>query len=284
MAKAAKPATWAIRPGDCVPLLRQQGKGSVNLVFADPPFNIGREKYDNYDDKRPRDEYLKWSAEWIKGIHHVLHQHGSFWLAIGDGLVSELDVQAKEQGFHKRGHVIWLYTFGVNCARNFTRAHTHLLYYTKSKTRYVFNENDPELRVPSARQLVYNDKRAHPNGRLPDDVWVLRPQELANAFNGHSDAWLQSRICGTFKERIKGSDNQMPLPIMERIIRATSNPGDLVLDPFGGTFTTGEAAIRLGRSFLGFEISKAFCERGTKRLTGCSTLPVAKKAAKKATK
>lgn len=260
-----KKGSWRILAKDCIKGLEEVTPGSVHLVCADPPFNIDR-KYDNYDDRKPRDEYLRWSYRWMNRVHHALHPHGSFWLFIHDSLVSEMDVQAKDLGFYKRSHVIWAFTFGVNCARNFTRAHTHVLYYTKAKTKYTFNEQDPANRVPSARQLIYADKRANPANRLPDDVWILRPGELEEYFNGQSDMWLQSRICGTFHEKIKGLDNQIPLPIMERIVRTCSRPGDIVLDPFLGSGTTGVAAIRLGRHFQGFEISKKYLAAAAKRL------------------
>jgi len=249
----------------CETLLGQMNKGIANLVFADPPFNIGR-KYDLYDDDREDGDYLAWCKTWLKLVHYITHRHGTFWLAIGDKYVSELDVMAKSFGFHKRSHVVWAYTFGVNCAKNFTKAHTHLLYYTKSKTRYTFNADDEKLRVPSARQLVYNDKRANVNGRLPDDVWILRQDELLKVFGGRADVWLQSRVCGTFHERIKGFDNQMPLPILERIVAATSNKHDLIVDPFLGTGTTAVAAFASERNFLGMDISKKCCLASLRRV------------------
>lgn len=266
MAKKKAADAYAVHAKDCVEGMRHLTTGSVNLAAADPPFNIGREKYDNYDDKRPRDEYLVWSEKWLKEVYRVLHKHGTFWLAIHDSLVSEMDVLCKSIGFHKRSHVVWSYTFGVNCPKNFTRSHTHLLYYTRSKTKFTFNADDSDLRVPSARQLVYNDKRANPKGRLPDDTWILRPSELAECFNGHSDTWLASRICGTFKERVKDADNQMPLVIMERIVRVSSKPGDLVMDPFSGTGTTGVAAVKLGRTYVGFDQSAKMCQKAIARL------------------
>ncbi len=266
MAKSKKPEMYAVHNCDCVQGMQQLTDNLIPLIFADCPYNIGR-KYENYDDKRPRDEYLKWAETWLRQIHRVLHKHGTFWLAIHDSLVSEMDVLCKSIGFHKRSHVVWSFTFGVNCAQNFTKSHTHLLYYTKTKSKYTFNADDPDLRVPSARQLIYNDKRANPKGRLPDDIWILRPGELAEFFKGHSDTWLVSRICGTFKERVEGADNQIPLPIMERIIRATSKPGDLVMDPFSGTGSTGVAAVSLGRQYIGYEISATMFAKSRDRIS-----------------
>lgn len=257
---------WRIVHCDAVEEIRRLKTGAIHLACYDPPYNIGRDGYEDYDDKLPRDVYMDWARSWMSETYRVLHRHGSFWCFIGDELVSELDVLAKELGFHKRGHIIWAFTFGVNCPKKFTRAHTHILYYTKTKSKFTFNKDDSELRVPSARQLIYKDKRANPKGRLPDDVWILRPNEMAEIFNGDSDVWLQSRICGTFKERIKGSDNQLPIELLKRIIRTSSNQGDMVLDIFSGTGTTIAAANELGRKALGFEQSARDVKRIQQRM------------------
>src|SRR5947209_8508762 len=82
------------------------------------------------------------------------------------------------------------------------------------------------------------DARANPRGRLPDDTWILRPQELPKAFGADEDTWYFPRVCGTFKERAGWHGCQMPEQLLGRIIRACSNRGDVVLDPFAGSGTT----------------------------------------------
>ena len=109
-----------IHQGDCVKLLAQVDEGSVDLVFADPPFNIGYE-YDVYDDKRETEDYLGWCGQWIGGVHRALKPDGTFWLAIGDEYAAELKIEAQKIGFHTRSWVIWYYTFGVNCVNEFSR-------------------------------------------------------------------------------------------------------------------------------------------------------------------
>ena len=74
--------------------------------------------------------------------------------------------------------MIWYYTFGVNCTHKFSRSHAHLFYFVKDPAQFTFRKDEPENRVLSARQLVYADARANPKGRLPDDTWILRPQDL----------------------------------------------------------------------------------------------------------
>jgi len=238
--------------------------GSVDLVFADPPFNIGYD-YDVYQDKQSEDSYLDWTEKWGAEVHRILKPDGSFWLAIGDDFAAELKVLfRKTLGFTCRSWVIWYYTFGVNCKQKFSRSHTHLFHFVKNAKKFTFNTE--AIRVPSARQLVYADARANASGRLPDDTWVLRPQDLPKGFEANEDTWYMPRVCGTFKERAGFHGCQMPERLLARIIEVSSNPGELVVDPFGGSGSTLVVAKKLGRKCLGFELSENYAERIKMRL------------------
>ena len=251
---------------DCLIGMRKLPSGVVDLAFADPPFNIGY-AYDVYQDRQSDQEYLSWCRQWLAEIVRVLKPHGTFWLAIGDEYAAELKlIMQRELGLWCRNWVVWYYTFGMHCVRKFSRSHAHLFYMVKDKERFVFNED--AIRVPSARQLVYADRRACPKGRIPDDTWILRPQDLPDGFRPDEDTWYFPRVCGTFKERVGGHGCQMPEQLLGRIIRACSNPGDLVLDPFAGTGTTLAAAKKLHRHFIGFELSAQYTERIEARLDG----------------
>ncbi len=255
-----------IHQGDCVETLRQLTPESVHLAFADPPFNIGY-KYDVYHDRRQADEYLNWSRDWISGVHQALRPNGTFWLAIGDEFAAELKLIAqRDVGFACRSWVIWYYTFGVNCRRGFSRSHTHLFHFVKDPKDFTFNEENPAVRVPSARQLVYADLRANPRGRLPDNTWVLRPQDVPRSFAADHDTWYFPRVAGTFKEREGFHGCQMPEQLLGRIIRMCSNPMDIVLDPFGGSGTTLAVAKKLGRQWVGIELSTEYACRAKDRL------------------
>jgi site-specific DNA-methyltransferase (adenine-specific) len=269
IAMAAGERMNRIVEGDCVAKLAELPGGCIDLAFADPPFNIGYE-YDVYDDRKKRGDYLAWSRAWIAAVHRVLKADGTFWLAIGDEYAAELKLASQELGFHTRSWVIWYYTFGVNCTHKFSRSHAHLFYFAKDPKRFTFNADDLENRVPSARQLVYADRRANPEGRLPDDTWVLRPQDLADCFTAAEDTWYFPRVAGTFKERAGFHGCQMPEQLLGRIIRLCSRPGEVVLDPFSGSATTLAVAKKLGRRFLGIELSEEYVKRGRERLEGIS--------------
>jgi site-specific DNA-methyltransferase (adenine-specific) len=251
-----------ILTGDCLRHLAALPEASVDLAFADPPFNIGYE-YDVYDDRKGKDDYLAWTERWLAAVRRVLKPAGSFYVAIGDEYAAETKVRLDALGLTLRNWIVWHYTFGVHCTRKFTRSHAHVFYYVVDPKRFTFNAD--AVRVPSARQTTYADRRANPKGRVPDDTWVLRPQEDERLFRPEGDTWYVSRVCGTFKERT-GHPCQMPEALLERIVAVSSNPGDVVLDPFAGSGTTLAVAKRLGRRYLGIELSAEYAEGVRQRL------------------
>ena len=259
-----------IYQGDCLQRLGEVQPGSIDLVFADPPFNIGYD-YDVYEDQRSQDEYLSWSSDWIAAVSQVLKPSGTFWLAIGDEYAAQLKLIAEDQfGFSCRSWVIWYYTFGVNCVQAFSRSHTHLFHFVRDPKSFTFNNENPAVRVLSARQLVYADGRANSKGRLPDNTWILRPQDTpAGGFDPTHDTWFFSRVAGTFKEREGFHGCQMPEQLLGRIIRVSSNPRELVLDPFAGSGTTVAVAKKLGRQWIGIELSADYVKKINSRVHSC---------------
>jgi site-specific DNA-methyltransferase (adenine-specific) len=251
-----------ILTGDCLRHLGALPAASVDLAFADPPFNIGWE-YDVYDDEQTRDDYLAWTDQWLAAVRRLLKPAGSCYVAIGDEYAAELKVRLDALGLTMRNWIVWHYTFGMSCTRKFNRSHAHIFYYVMDPKKFTFNAD--AVRVASARQTIYADRRANPSGKLPDDTWVLRPQEEARCFGPETDTWHVPRICGTFKERT-GHPCQMPEAVLERIVRVSSDPGDLVLDPFAGSGTTLAVAKRLGRRWVGVELSKEYAEQARRRL------------------
>jgi len=233
--------------GDCIEVLGKVREPFADLIFADPPFNIGY-KYDKYHDKKEHNNYIAWTKNWIAVCKKVLKPNGSFYIAIGDDYAANVKIIADELRLFMRNWLIWHYTFGQQTINKFARSHTHIFYFVNDKKNFTFN--DYAVRVPSDRQLIYDDKRANNTGKMPDDVW-----------DGHS------RVCGTFKERTGWHPCQMPESLLKRIIAVSSNPGDCVLDPFSGSGTTAAVAYQLDRTYVGIEISEKYVEKANERLT-----------------
>ncbi len=232
--------------GDCIEILGEAREAFADLIFADPPFNIGY-KYDKYCDKVKSKNYIAWTREWMSACKGVLKPSGSFYIAIGDDYAANVKVIADELGLVMRNWIIWHYTFGQQMKRMFSLAHTHIFYFVNDAKNFTFN--DYAVRVPSDRQLIYNDSRANPAGKIPDDVWNQYP-----------------RVCGTFKERTCWHPCQMPESLLKRIIRVSSNVGECVLDPFSGSGTTAAASLQLGRVYAGIDISEKYVEEAKGRL------------------
>ncbi len=232
--------------GDCIEVLGEISEPFADLVFADPPFNIGYQ-YDQHQDNMDDEEYVDWTRNWMSVCKKVLKPNGSFYIAIGDDFAANVKVIADELGLFMRNWIIWHYTFGQQTKNKFARSHTHIFYLVKDAKSFTFN--DHAVRVPSDRQLIYNDRRANPKGKMPNDVW---------------DEF--SRVCGTFKERQGWHPCQMPESLLTRIIVASSNPGDCVLDPFSGSGTTAAVAYQLGRDYVGIDVSEEYVRNANERL------------------
>ncbi|NLH38961.1 MAG: hypothetical protein GX445_02735 [Elusimicrobia bacterium] len=123
--------------GDCIEIMKTLPDKSVDLIFADPPFNIGI-KYDVYNDNIPYEDYYNWSKIWIKEAYRLLKNNGTIYVAIGDEFSAEINIILKKIGFYFRNWIIWYYTFGQSQRKKFNRAHTHILYFTKDKERFIF--------------------------------------------------------------------------------------------------------------------------------------------------
>jgi site-specific DNA-methyltransferase (adenine-specific) len=228
-----------ITTGDCIEHLAAMPAGSVNLVVADPPYNIGID-YGNGSraDRLPDAAYIKWTRRWIEAAARTLAVDGSMWVICGQEYAGDHQIAMRGAGLHWRNTVTWVETFGVNCRRKFNRTSRQMFYFTKHPRRFTFNVE--ALTTPSARQIKYGDNRANPAGKLLDDVWTV------------------SRVCGTFRERVPDVPTQLPLALVRRIVRGVSRPDDMVLDPFTGSGTTGAVCMEHGRRFQGIELREEY--------------------------
>lgn len=255
--------TWRIVEGDCIEQLEALEAGSARLVFADPPYNIGIDYGDGPQaDRLPDEQYLAWCQRWMRACLRVLTPDGSLWVMIGDEYAGEYACLLKRLGLSIRNWIKWYETFGVNCTNKFNRCSRHIFYCVRDPRRFVFNAE--AVSRPSDRQRKYGDKRADPGGKVWDDVWTI------------------PRLVGTSAERIPDFPTQIPLAITRAIVGCASDPGDLVIDPFAGSASTGVAAIELGRRFIGIEKNRRFCELARLRLKAASATPSAGGAGAKA--
>jgi site-specific DNA-methyltransferase (adenine-specific) len=222
--------------------------GPARLIFTDPPYNIGIDYGDGQQADRLLDAaYMKWVRQWFALCWDCLTDDGSLWVMIGDEYAAEYAVELKAAGYTIRSWIKWYETFGVNCSNKFNRTSRHIFYAVKDSGAFVFNP-EPVTR-PSDRQTKYGDSRAASGGKLWDDVWQI------------------PRLTGTCAERIPDFPTQLPLALVEPIVLCGSMPGDLVVDPFNGSGTTGVAAVRNGRKYVGIEKSERFADIATKRIT-----------------
>lgn len=231
--------------GNCIEMMERMEPESVDLVFADPPFNQ-RMKYDGSEDAMTHDEYVDFACAWCEQAEWVLRPGGSFWIAIHDEWVVQYAGWLCDRGRKLRNWITWSYGFGQHLESKFGRSKRHLLYYVKPGGEHTWNPD--AIRIPSLRQTKYNDKRANPKGRVPGDVWEF------------------PIVCGNRKERVHWHPCQMPEALLERVILACSNEGDTVLDPFAGSGTTLVVAERLGRKAIGIEKSAKYCDGIRERL------------------
>ena len=246
--------------GDCrelLPRIPEVAAGSVDLVFADPPFNWKR-AYDEWHDDMPEREYLDFTYDWLDLCVKALRPGGALWVNIPDDWAAEIACYLKGRMTERRppAHLsmvnwcIWHYRFGQNRTEQFINSKVHVFYFLKSGgTDGGRTWNPKEILELSDRRAIYFDPRTEskrdgiPAGhRVPLDVWYGR-------------YW--GRIQGNNAERRGKHDNQLPEAYLERVIRSTSNPGDLVMDPFLGSGTTGVMAHALNRRFIGVEYSAA---------------------------
>ncbi len=159
---------------------------------------------------------------------------------------------------------MWYYTFGVNCKHKFSRSHAHLFHMVKDPS----TSRSTSMRFASPRPGNWSTATAGrtPPAGCPTTRGSSGRKTCRSGFQPDEDTWYFPRVCGTFKERAGWHGCQMPEQLLGRIIRACSHEGELVLDPFAGSGTTLAVAKKLGRRFLGFELSKEYSERIQQRL------------------
>jgi site-specific DNA-methyltransferase (adenine-specific) len=241
--------------GDCRDVLPSiPDRGKVSLVFADPPFNWDV-PYDGWKDGMPREEYERFTFDWLDACVDVLAPNGSLWVNIPDDTAAEVVMHLKRRGLTMINWCVWHFRFGQHREGSFILSKVHALYFALDAERRTWN-GDAVLEQ-SDRASIYRDKRTQQKDRnkgmrVPMDVW-------------YGKYW--GRIQGNNAERRHGHHNQIPESYLERVILACSNEGDLVLDPFVGSGTTSTVARAHQRRSVGVEFSSVNATSAWDRIT-----------------
>jgi DNA modification methylase len=239
--------------GDNREVLSQLPEESVDLIFADPPFNWDFD-YGKWMDNLPREDYLRFTYGWLDACVRVLSRRGSIWINIPDDTAAEIVMYLKKDlKLHMINWCIWHFRFGQCRNKNFIVSKVHVLYFAKDPQKRIWN---PEhILEPSDRATTYGDPRTRetetPGLRVPFDVW-------------YGQYW--GRVQGNNKERQSLHVNQIPEVYMDRIIRACSKEGNLVLDPFLGSGTTCTIARALKRRSIGIEYNRELAKSALSRI------------------
>ncbi|MBL4908164.1 MAG: site-specific DNA-methyltransferase [Sneathiella sp.] len=227
--------------GDAQIRLAALESNSIDLIVADPPYNLGK-NYGNNIDLKDRQEYQDFTRNWLVEALRILKPGGSLYCFMGVKFIARLYVLLEEELLMTpQGWITWHYTQGMGRKKGFSPRHEDILWFSKGEEA-TFNLD--EIRVPQK----YFRKRNNMTGANPGDVWQF------------------SHVHYCAAERLP-HPTQKPEALLERIIAASSNEGDRVLDPFLGSGTTARVAQILGRNSLGFDINPDYVQMTENRLT-----------------
>lgn len=237
--------------GDVLKGLSELPSESIDLIFADPPYNIGKD-FDGLVENWKEEEFLEWCYTWLEECYRVLKPSGTFYLMNSTENMPFLDIWCRKK-FFIRSRIVWSYdSSGVQAKKFFGSMYEPILMLVKDKNNYTFNADDilVEAKTGAKRGLI--DYRKNP------------PQPY-NTMKVPGNVWEFSRV--RFKmDEYENHPTQKPESLLERIIKASSKSGDLVLDPFSGSFTTSAVSKKLGRRSVGIEVNEEYVKIGLRRL------------------
>ncbi len=245
----------AIYQMDCLEAMKKIPDELIDLTITSPPYNIGKE----YEELAELDSYIDWCEKWIAQIHRITVNNGTFWLNIGylevedQGLAVPIPYLLwNKTPFYFLQEVVWNYAAGVACRKRFSPRNEKLLWYVKNPKSYTFNLDDvrdPDVKYPNQKK---NGKlRCNPLGKNPSDVW-----QITKVTSGKKRSSVERTP----------HPAQFPLALVERMLKSSSNKGDVILDPFMGSGSTAECALRNGRYAIGFELKEEYIGYAKQRI------------------
>jgi site-specific DNA-methyltransferase (adenine-specific) len=243
----------SIFQGDCVEVLETQiPDASIDLIFADPPYNIGKDFGGKKDKWETEEAYLAWCYRWLDLCVAKLKANGSMYVMTATQFMPFFDVYLRKK-LTILSRIVWYYdSSGVQAKNKYGSLYEPILFCVKDEKNYTFNSDDilVEAKTGSKRKLI--DYRKNP------------PQPY-NTEKVAGNVWEFPRVRYRMAE-YENHPTQKPIALLERIIKASSNEQDCVLDPFAGTFTTGYVAKTLQRRSISIELQEAYTKIGLRRL------------------
>ncbi len=244
-----------IYQGDVIEVLQNKiADNSIDLIFVDPPYNIGKD-FNGLKDKWKDDkDYLNWCYQWIELLLKKLKKNGSLYIMTSTQFIPYFDIYLRDK-IEILSRIVWSYdSSGVQAKKHYGSMYEPILFCVKDRNNYTFNSNEilVEAKTGSKRRLI--DYRKTP------------PQPY-NTKKVPGNVWNFSRVRYRMAE-YENHPTQKPIALLERIIKASTNEGDIVLDPFSGTFTTSYVAKKFNRRSIGIEINEEYSKIGIRRVLG----------------
>ncbi len=238
--------------GDAIEVLSNEiADASVDLIFLDPPYNIGK-KFNGKKYKQKDKEYLEWCYEWMNLCLKKLKKTGSMYVMTSTQFMPYFDIYLRDK-IEILSRIVWYYdSSGVQAKKYYGSMYEPVLFCVKDSKNYTFNADDilVEAKTGAKRKLIdyrKNPPQPYNTQKVPGNVWEFpRVRYRMDEYENHP--------------------TQKPIKFIERIIKASSNEGDLILDPFSGTFTTSYVAKTLNRKSVGIELEDEYVKIGLRRL------------------
>ena len=252
------PITNTIIHGDTLQTLKKFPSNKINLIITSPSYMLGKE----YDRERSLEEYKKYHSDVIKECHRVLTEDGALYWNVAqtpwDGEILPLgaifyDI-LKKKNFYLKNWIIWHFEGGLNAKKRLSGRYENILWTVKDKKNFVFNLDD--IRIPAKWHM---DKRCNPKGKNPTDFWTEVDY-----------VWDINRVVNVSKEKTS-HPTQFPEKMIKRIIKASSNKGDIVMDIFSGSGTVMKVAEEEGRKWIGIDKESKYCKIAQKRVMSSIT-------------
>jgi site-specific DNA-methyltransferase (adenine-specific) len=245
---------------DAIKFLKQQESNSIDLIFADPPYNIKKAEWDTFSSQKA---YVEWSMDWINESHRVLKSTGSLFICGFSEILADIKWSASHL-FKGCKWLIWFYRNKANLGNDWGRSHESILHFRKSKT-FIFNID--EIRIPYNQHTLKYPQRTqaetsqYSNGKKKNYLWEpnpigAKPKDVLEIPTISNGAWEKYP-----------HETQKPIELLRRIILSSSDSDSIILDPFGGSGSTYAVAEAYKRKWIGTELEIAYCNIIKERLT-----------------